>query len=154
TWHQLLIRGNGNRWQPRGVGGWLKELGIFGQRSFQKRVPEAAFRLGNRQIALLLQHLWATGGTIWSRANGRGSHRVYYSTNSAGLAGDVASLLLRLGIVTRTYVVAQRGYRPAHHVAVSGAAAQRRFLETVGAFGPRQPQSDRLLAALAGHHSE
>jgi replicative DNA helicase len=38
--HQLLISGNGNRWHPAGVGAWLKELGIFGQRSHEKRVPE------------------------------------------------------------------------------------------------------------------
>ena len=41
TWHQLVIAGNGNRWHPAGVGRWLRQLGIFGQRSFQKRVPQA-----------------------------------------------------------------------------------------------------------------
>jgi replicative DNA helicase len=131
------------------VGAWLKDLGIFGQRSFQKRIPESAYRLGNRQLALLLQHLWATDGTIWSRQRGKGSHRVFYSTNSPGLAADVACALLRLGIVSRTYTVSQRGYRPAHHVVVSGAAAQLKFLEVVGAWGPRAPQADRLRTALA-----
>jgi replicative DNA helicase len=38
-WHQLLISGNGNRWHAAGVGRWLKELGIFGQRSHEKRLP-------------------------------------------------------------------------------------------------------------------
>jgi len=60
TWHQLLISGNGNRWHPCGVNAWLRELGIFGQRSHQKRIPEAAFLLSTPQIALLLRHLWAT----------------------------------------------------------------------------------------------
>ena len=44
-WHQLVLAGNGNRWAPAGVNKWLRELGIFGQRSHQKRVPLAAFRL-------------------------------------------------------------------------------------------------------------
>jgi replicative DNA helicase len=153
-WHQLLIGGNGNRWSPRGVGAWLKDLGIFGQRSFEKRIPQSAFRLGNRQLALLLQHLWATDGTIWTRQRGKGSHRVYYSTNSPGLAGDVAAVLLRLGIVSRTHTVSQRGYRPEHHVVVSGGAAQIRFLDVVGAWGPRCPQADTLRAALAGQNRD
>ena len=33
NWHQLLLSGNGNRWKPAGVNRWLRELGIFGQRS-------------------------------------------------------------------------------------------------------------------------
>src|SRR5213592_1560855 len=47
AWHQLLISGNGNRWHPGGVNGWLRALGIFGQRSYQKRIPEAVFQLSN-----------------------------------------------------------------------------------------------------------
>jgi replicative DNA helicase len=152
-WHQLLISGNGDRWHPRGVGAWLKDLGVFGQRSFEKRIPESAFRLGNRQLGLLLQHLWATDGTIWTRRRGKGSHRVFYSTNSPALAADVASALLRLGIVSRTYTVSQREYLPSHHVVVSGSLAQRRFLEVVGAYGPRRPQADALREALAAQAS-
>src|SRR5205823_5929332 len=58
AWHQLLLSGNGNRWRPAGVNAWLRSLGIFGQRSGEKRIPVEAFRLSNRQVGLLLQHLW------------------------------------------------------------------------------------------------
>ncbi|MGH9888693.1 MAG: replicative DNA helicase, partial [bacterium] len=78
TWHQLLISGNGNRWRPAGVNAWLRQLGIFGQRSHEKRIPTEAFRLDDGQIGLLLRHLWATDGTITPRAHGRGSHTVFY----------------------------------------------------------------------------
>ncbi len=78
-WHQLVIAGNGDRWHPAGVGAWLKALGIFGQRSHEKRLPDDVFRLSNRQVALLLQHLWATDGCIALR--------------KAGSAGSGASLL-------------------------------------------------------------
>ncbi len=150
TWHQLVLSGNGNRWQPAGVNKWLRDLGIFGQRSHEKRIPTSVFQLSNRQIALLLQHLWATDGTIFTpRAGGRTGDRVFYATNSVGLANDVAALLLRLGIVSRTYTVRQGAYRPCHHVSVSGAAAQRRFLDLVGAYGPRAPQAARLREKLA-----
>ena len=94
AWHQLLISGNGNRWHPAGVGAWLRALGIFGQRSHEKRIPDAAFRLPDAQVALLLRHLWATDGTIAIRRRERRAG-VFYSTSSAGLAHDVAALLLR-----------------------------------------------------------
>ncbi|MBI2554254.1 MAG: intein-containing replicative DNA helicase, partial [Candidatus Rokubacteria bacterium] len=150
SWHQLLISGNGNRSHPEKLNGWLRELGIFGQRSYEKRVPEAVFRLSNRQIALLLRHLWATDGTIAPRGNGRGSHSVFYSTNSPRLASDVAALLLRLGITARISSVKKGNYRPNFLVGVSGANDQRRFLEAVGAAGPRAPQAERLRALLVG----
>lgn len=150
AWHQLVISGNGNRWHPAGVNRWLRELGIFGQRSHEKRIPEAAFRLGNEQVAVLLRHLWATDGTISPRRPGsRGSAAVNFSTASPVLAADVAALLQRLGIVARLHVVHQRRGRPCHVVAVSGADAQGRFLNEVGAFGPRIPQAKALRVALA-----
>lgn len=150
AWHQLLISGNGNRWHPAGVNRWLRELGIFGQRSYEKRIPERAFRLGNAQIGLLLRHLWATDGTITPRTIGRGSHAVSFSTNSIGLAQDVAALLLRLGIVARMYQVQQGVYRPVYYVNVSGGVDQQRFLQWVGGFGPRKANAEKLAAALNG----
>ena len=149
SWHQLVISGNGDRWRPAGVNAWLRELGVFGQRSFQKRIPAAAFQLGNEQIALLLQHLWATDGTIAPRRQSRGGHSLYYATTSEGLAADVAALLLRLGMVARVGRAQKEGYRPSYHVRVSGADAQRLFLTTVGAFGPRAAGARALTELLA-----
>jgi replicative DNA helicase len=153
SWHQLLISGNGDRWHPRGVGGWLRRLGVFGQRGHDRRIPEAAFRLPDRQIALLLRHLWATDGTIAVRHGNRGSDGVFYSTTSRGLAADVAALLLRLGIVARIGTATKAGYRSSSAVCVSGTADQRRFLGVVGAFGPREPQARQLERRLAGRRS-
>ncbi|HUL97628.1 MAG TPA: replicative DNA helicase [Usitatibacter sp.] len=150
-WHQLLIGGNGNRWHAAGVGKWLKELGIFGQRSHEKRLPERVFQLANDQIALLLRHLWATDGSIVVRPREkRGSDRVYYCSTSRGLALDVAALLQRLGIVARIRTVFKAGYRAAYHVDVSGSAYQRTFLARVGAFGERVAAAESLRAKLEG----
>ena len=149
NWHQLVLSGNGNRWHPAGVNKWLRDLGVFDQRSHEKRVPRDAFRLGDEQIALLLRHLWATDGTLYARTKGRGSSTVCFSTNSRGLAEDVAALLLRLGIVARIHEVAQSGHRPMFTVNVSGAADQRLFLDRVGAFGPKKAQA-RALSKMLG----
>jgi replicative DNA helicase len=153
SWHQLMLAGNGNRWHPSGVNAWLRSLGIFGQRSYEKRVPEGAFALSNRQVAVLLRHLWATDGTIAPRHASRGSARVAYATNSPGLAADVAALLLRLGIVARISSTTKAGYRRSFFVAVSGAPDQRRFLDIVGAFGPRQAAARRLARVLSSQHA-
>jgi replicative DNA helicase len=151
NWHQLLLAGNGNRWKPAGVNQWLRELGIFGQRSSEKRVPQAAFSLTNRQIGLLLRHLWATDGTISVRKPGQpGSHGVHFATCSRGLADDVAALLLRFGIVARIQTVKAGYTHPVHMVWIRGSEPQKIFLQQVGAFGPRRGAAQLLEAALSG----
>ena len=145
AWHQLVIAGNGNRWHPAGVGKWLKDLGIHGQRSHEKRLPREVFRFSDGRIGLLLRHLWATDGCISSRKPGaKGSPRVFFATSSEGLARDVMALLLRLGIVARLRSVHQGQHRPMYTVDVSGAENQRAFLDRVGAFGPRVAPADAL----------
>jgi len=151
AWHQLVISNNGNRWHPQGVGQWLKLLGIFGQRSHEKHLPPDVFRLANRQVALLLRHLWATDGSISVPAKGvRSSPRVYFSTASERLARDVAALLLRFAIVARIRQVHQKRGLPVWTVDVSGAEQQMRFIDEIGVFGPRVEQAERLRQALKG----
>jgi replicative DNA helicase len=151
NWHQLLLSGNGNRWHPAGINLWLRELGIFGQRSSEKRVPERVFRLGNEQIKLFLRHLWATDGSISTRKAGtRGSHGVHFSTCSRELARDVAALLLRIGIVGRIQTVTSGYKNPLYMVWIMGVEPQTLFLNTVGAFGPRVGPAEKLMAALVG----
>jgi replicative DNA helicase len=147
AWHQLCLSGNGNRWRHAAAGKWLRDLGIFGQRSHEKRIPQVAFRLANDQVALLLRHLWATDGCI---SVGKDLRRgVHFSTCSPGLAQDVAALLLRLGIVARIKKVAQgEAYRPLFVVWVMGVESQQRFLERVGAFVPRMLPAEALREAL------
>ncbi len=147
-WHQLLIAGNGNRRHARGVGAWLKSLGIFGQRSHEKRLPTGIFMLGDMQIALLLKHLWATDGCIFVRRPGAGPSRVCFRTCSEGLARDVMALLLRLGIVARMRTTLPANGRIVYSVDVSGADDQGVFLQRVGAFGPRIEPAERLSALL------
>lgn len=147
NWHQLLISGNGNRWHPQGVGKWLKELGIFGQRSHEKHLPAGIFQLANAQLALFLRHLWATDGSIH---RGTGKPRIYFSTASEALVRDVAALLLRFGIVARIKHVTTADSPGGWFTAdVSGAGQQRIFLREIGAFGPRQISAGQVQAYLA-----
>ncbi len=155
NWHQLLISGNGNRWHSEGAGKWLKGLGIYGQRSHEKRLPSEVFQLPDAQVGLLLRHLWATDGSItMCKAGQKGSDRVYYATSSHSLALDVAALLMRLAIVARIRKSVKSGYRPMYSVDVSGAQHQSIFLDRVGAFGPRVAPAAILRARLATRESE
>lgn len=138
-WHQLVFSGNGNRWQPKGINAWLRELGIFGQRSHEKHLHADIFRLGNDQIAFFLRHLWATDGTLHTPKAGKSgsSTRIAFSTSSRRLASEVAALLLRFGIVARIRTVQQGKYRPMYTVDVSGKPAQTIFLQQIGAVGDK-----------------
>ncbi|MGD9946031.1 MAG: replicative DNA helicase [Burkholderiaceae bacterium] len=150
NWHQLVFSGNGSRGDAKAANAWLRALGIFGQRSYEKRVPAQAFMLADDRIALLLRHLWATDGSIHLRPPGqKGAARVYFATASEGLACDVAALLLRLGIVARIRSVRPAAGRPVWTVDVSGADQQRIFVDRVGAFGPRALAAQRLDALLS-----
>jgi replicative DNA helicase len=152
AWHQLVISGNGNRWHPAGVGAWLRQLGIWGQRSHEKHLPAEVFTLSDEQIALLLKHLWATDGCVALRKPGqRGAPRVYFSTCSQRLAEDVSALLLRLGVVARLRSVHKANYRPVFTVDVSGMESQMRFAVLVGGFGPRAAPIEALAAYHTAH---
>ncbi len=151
NWHQLVFSGNGNRWHPAGVNLWLRNLGIFNQRSHEKRLPASVFMLPNEQIALFLRHLWATDGAIHVREAG-GASRVYFSTCSKALASDVAALLLRMGVVGRIRGLVQQNGNVLYTVDVSGRDQQLLFLTRVGAFGPRVEPAERLAAQLANRH--
>jgi replicative DNA helicase len=149
--HQLVVSGNGNRWHAAGVGKWLKDLGIFNQRSHEKRLPPQVFQLAKSQIAILLKHLWATDGCIAMRKPGsKGAPRVYFSTCSEWLANDVAALLLRLGILSRRRQVRHGAGRPVHTVDISGVENLSAFIAQVGGFGPRTAPAEQLASYLAG----
>ena len=150
AWHQLVISGNGNRWHPQGVNAWLRQIGIFGQRSHEKHLPDDVFRLSNRQVAILLRHLWATDGSIFTPNSKNTSSRVYFSTSSEQLARDVAALLLRFSIVSRIGLVHQARGRPVWTVDIRSAGQQIHFLDEIGTFGPRVAQADALKSALIG----
>jgi len=150
TWHQLVFSGNGNRWHPPGMNKWLRDLNIFDQRSHEKHIPGAVFSLNNKKLALLLKHLWATDGTIYTRpVLNKGSHLIHYSTNSQRLASDVSFLLQRLGIISRIKMTQKKNYKPAYLVCITSVEMQQKFLAQVGAFGPRAVQAKVLTDRLS-----
>ncbi len=148
NWHQLVISGNGNRWHPAGVGKWLKDLGIFGQRSREKHLPAGVFQLPKEQLALFLRHLWATDGSISIHTKEKRPH-IYFCTASRRLICDVAALLLRFGIIARIkHITTAESLEGWFTADISGAEQQRIFLQKIGAFGPRKEPADKAAAML------
>ncbi|MBI2238434.1 MAG: hypothetical protein HYU54_07925 [Actinobacteria bacterium] len=100
-------------------------------------------------MALLLRHLWATDGSVSVRRSGPGAvGRIYFASSSRALADDVATLLLRFGVVARIRSVRSGASRPWFTVDVSGARDMRRFLDLVGSFGPRRDPAEQLRRVL------
>ncbi|MGH2945847.1 MAG: replicative DNA helicase [Solirubrobacteraceae bacterium] len=148
-WHQVYLpaaeRLSRRRHNP--VAAWLRELGAFGLRSYEKHVPAAVFRQPTEAIEVFLRHLWATDGCLW--ATDKRSH-VYYATSSERLARGVQSLLLRLGILATLRSITQRGGRVQHHVDVTGTPDQKEFVTRVWAVGDRRERQALALADRLG----
>jgi replicative DNA helicase len=116
------------------VRAWLEELGAFGLRSNEKRVPAKVFSQSARGIAVFLRHLWATDGCVRLTDNHYAS--VYYPSSSNRLASDVQSLLLRLGINASLSRHSQGSQgRDQFQVAISGRDEILAFLGIVDVLG-------------------
>ena len=151
-WYQVYLSSVGRLTHGRRnpIPAWLDELGAFGLRSCEKRVPPRVFEQSQQAIATFLRHLWSTDGCVYLARGEQATPIVYYSTRSPGLAADVQSLLLRLGInAIRSRVGSTRG-RPQHHVNLTGAPDVARFLEVVGCLGESRAATGLRIALKAG----
>ncbi|QTS84080.1 replicative DNA helicase [Coxiella endosymbiont of Amblyomma nuttalli] len=146
--YKLIISDNNNRFHLSSINKWLRELGIFNQRSYEKHIPHRVFSLKNRQIALLLKHLWATHGTINACIGKNRTGIIYYSTSSNKLAFDVAALLLRFGIVSRITTVQKKNCHPIFTVIIIGTEGLQKFLREIGFFSYRQLQVEKKMELL------
>jgi replicative DNA helicase len=130
---------------------WLDELGPFGLRSFEKRVPQKVFAQSGLGIACFLRHLWSTDGCVHT-SQGIGHYaNVYYASSSERLAQDVQSLLLRIGINARvsTHSQGSKG-RDQYHVTVRGRYEIQAFLEVVGVIGESKTRHKAAIVEYLG----
>jgi replicative DNA helicase len=137
------------------IAAWLDELGAFGLRSHEKRVPAKVMGQPPSSIAVFLRHLWATDGCIWMGEGERPQPAIYYSTSSPELARDVQSLLLRIGINARRYHVTAGTARTKaqFHVRVSGAIDMKSFVDLVGGVGAARVARANAIACHLGGRS-
>ncbi|HET9782342.1 MAG TPA: replicative DNA helicase [Candidatus Dormibacteraeota bacterium] len=134
---------------------WLEALGVFGLRSWEKRVPERVFQQSALGIACFLRHLWATDGSVHLSRGVAHYANVYYASSSEHLARDVQSLLIRIGINARLSRHSQgRKGRDQFHVQISGQHDISVFLEVVGALGQNKTAHRAAILEYLGARRE
>jgi intein/homing endonuclease len=119
-----VSHGLGDRWHrvTSPVRLLLDRLGLYGNDSYEKRVPSEFFGLPEELLTMFLGALWSTDGSCSARdyeREGRApqaNNSIQYHSVSHGLCLDVQSLLLRLGVqstvtVTNTTLPDGRPYR-------------------------------------------
>jgi replicative DNA helicase len=115
---------------------WLVDLGVFGLRSYEKRVPEKVFEQPDEAIGIFLRHLWSTDGSIQLIKGKKVRPIAYYATSSPQLGQDVQTLLLRFGINAILKTVPQNGKgRDQYNVIVTGKQDLDIFIKKIGAVG-------------------
>jgi replicative DNA helicase len=126
---------------------WLSKMGIYGLRSYEKRVPDVVFAQPEAGIACFLRHLWSTDGCINLGQGKTSSVKVYFASSSVELARGVQSLLLRLGINANILRYPQIGRgRDQYHVVVSGKPDIECFFDQIGALGRKKAMHQRAIA--------
>jgi replicative DNA helicase len=136
-------------WSVRNpVAEWLDDLGVFGLRSYEKRVPDRVFAQPAAAIGVFLRHLWATDGVVRPKGGGVVYPIIRFDSSSAELSRGAQSLLLRLGITARVHEVSMgtKG-RPCHRLTVTGRSDVINFLASVGGLGHQRADAHRQIEA-------
>jgi replicative DNA helicase len=120
------------------VAEWIDDLGVFGLRSWEKRVPNEVFAQPPEAIAVFLRHLWATDGCLYA-SRARHYPVVRFDSSSEQLTQGVQALLLRFGINARMFPVpmGSKG-RTIYRLDIQGRDEVIRFLSIVSAVGERK----------------
>lgn len=143
SWYQVYLpasfRLTHGRRSP--VAAWMDQLGVFGLRSHEKRVPRQMFEQSSQIIGRFLQHLWATDGCVRESSTTTQYPAIYYASSSEQLVRDVQVLLLRLGMNAVLRPVHSKKGRLYFTVRVMGHDDILLFADRVGAVGFRRRRS-------------
>jgi hypothetical protein len=116
-----------------------------------KAIPAPFCRMPKHSIALLLNRLFATDGSVYVGKHGWGE--VSYSTISPQLAADVQHLLLRFGVVAKLRTKHPKVYegtgKNAYELVLSGRDSLLRFVKEIGALG-REEKIEQLIRSFDG----
>jgi replicative DNA helicase len=126
----------------------LKEHGLWGKGAADRTIPEAIYTLPKEQVALFLNRLFSTGGSV--RISGDYG-RVSYRTISRDIARGVQHLLLRFGLNAKLREKQARyngGIRHAYEIELMEAPEILEFARAIGIHG-----REEALARLVAHVS-
>lgn len=116
----------------------------------EEQLPRAIFCLPKEQVALFLNRLFTTGGSVCSnRLKGVSYGRIVYYSGSKQLCRDIQHLLLRFGILAclqEKKLSCKNERRAAYLLEIAGAADMLRFADRIGSF--TQEKAFKTLVAL------
>ncbi|HET8678635.1 MAG TPA: replicative DNA helicase [bacterium] len=148
---------------------WLRGLGVEGQSSYDKRVPDQVFVDADGEgLRSLLRAMFSADGCPTRRnyRNGTFLWSLHYDTVSWGLAEDVRDLLLRFGIVAQVSsgYTSKKATTPIYRVTIEDSRHLAAFCDIIGIEGRKdslvgscvtelrmrrsKPQVDRLPVAI------
>jgi len=134
----------------------LERYGVIRGRSPEKVIPDAVFRLGDRQIAQFVGTFWSGDGYVNVCGKGLGrSINLGIHLTSRKMVEQLRHLLLRLGIVSRFVPNARKpsaaGWHPSHRLLVPSEFHEK-FDEVVGPFllGDKARDMNRAMAVIRG----
>jgi replicative DNA helicase len=147
-------RPHGNRLRE-----WLRDLGVEGQSSYDKRIPESVFTAaGYYGTRSLLRTLFSTDGCLTRRKyrNGTFLWSLHYDTVSLGLAEDVRDLLLRFGIIAQVSsgYMSKKATTPLYRVCVEDSRHLAAFCHQIGIEGRKADLVLRCTAELVGRRAK
>jgi intein/homing endonuclease len=119
----------------------LRQHGMMGAHSREKRVPQCVFQFDRASLSLFLNRLFATDGwacvseTVGRRGKPATLRQIGFCSASQGLVEDVTYLLQKLGVHAR---VGRKSKVNAWTLTISDASDQMMFIERVGIFGKEE----------------
>jgi replicative DNA helicase len=94
--------------QPNPLTHWLRQLGLMGKLSSEKRFPDCVWRWDRDRLREFVRILMSCDGTLYSMG---GYPRIEFSVASEPLAQDMHHALVRFGIVAKLWKKKDRCWR-------------------------------------------
>ena len=106
--HSITYYPSGQHSKPNPLTGWLRDLGLMGKLSDQKRFPACVWRWDRARLSEFVKALMSCDGTVYSMG---GYPRIEFAVASQGLAEDLHHALVRFGIVAKLWKKKDRCWR-------------------------------------------
>lgn len=114
---------------------WLKEIGLWGHRSYTKFIPNCVYTWRNDMVALFINRLFATDGYV-------SKQDIQYSSVSETLIDQLQSLLLRFDVQSKkkSKTTKCNGRRfKSFYLTIDGKDSKRSFIDKIGILGKEIP---------------
>jgi replicative DNA helicase len=134
--------------EKNSLANWLEGLGLWGQNSHEKIVPDVIFKLNQPLISLFLNRLFSTDG--WISTLKTNQVQLGYASVNHKLAQQVQHLLLRFGVIAslkQRSLAYKSSQRTAWQLDITDAQSIRTFIEEIGIFG-KEEAIERAKVAL------